>query len=127
MVKFRSVLILLTIQLLLHGCNFSRDHNDAKVVADRIYTHIRAGNYAAIYNDAAPRFKKVGSESQFVEKMKRYESLVGPLKNIHEIASQAGFDTEAGSIFIIVYDVQFERARAREEMTFIRSPTGEMQ
>jgi hypothetical protein len=56
-------LIVLLINLVLYGCNFSRDHNDAETVADLVHAHIRAGNYTAIYNASAPRFKKVGNES----------------------------------------------------------------
>jgi hypothetical protein len=109
------------------GCNSSKDLDDANVVAERIHEQLRAGNYQAIYNESAPRFKSVGSEAEFITAMQRQRSFAGALKNATEIAYEAGYDSSVGKIFILVYDVEFERGKTRERLTFTRSISGQMQ
>lgn len=119
----------MTLAALMFGndCNSSRDRDDANVVAGRVHEQLRAGNYQAIYNESAPRFKNVGSEAEFITAMQRQHSFEGLLKNATEIAYEAGYDSSVGKIFILVYDVEFERGRTRERLTFTRSISGRMQ
>lgn len=109
------------------GCNSSKDRDDAKVVAERVHGQLRAGNYQAIYNESAPRFKTVGSEADFINAMQRQRSFAGLLKNATELAYETGVDASAGRIYVLVYDLEFERGQTRAHMIFTRSASGQMQ
>src|SRR5207253_1012082 len=91
----KTTLILL-VSLSLTGCNIERDREDARVVASRVHAQMQSGDYAAIYRESAPRFKNVGTESQFISLMQQYHQGMGTLKKVDEVAYQTRIDTEIG-------------------------------
>jgi hypothetical protein len=111
----------------LYGCNPAKDWDDARVVANRFHSQLRAGDHAGIYKEAAPRFRTVGPESQFVALMRQFGQDHGALKDAKELGYESGLDTEAGAVTVLLYDLQFEKARMRERLVIKRSDTGQMQ
>jgi hypothetical protein len=51
----------------------------------------------------------------------------GSLKTAIPIAYQSGVDSQAGRNHVRIYNLEFERGRAKERMVLTRSTTGEMQ
>jgi hypothetical protein len=111
----------------LVACSFERDRGEAVTVAARVHAEMRAGDFAALYKESAPRFKTVGSESEFVTWMKELQQEFGLLKNANEITYQTGLDSRIGRTHVLVFDLDYDRGRARESMTLVRSESGEMQ
>ena len=52
---------------------------------------------------------------------------LGAIKNIKEMAYQAGLDSRAGRTHALVFDVHCESARARETLVFVRGEDHKMQ
>jgi hypothetical protein len=124
----RAHLVALLVALsALCGCNPAQDWDDARVVANRVHSQLSAGDHAGIYKEAAPRFKTVGTESQFVALMRQLTHEHGFLKDARELGYESGFDTEAGAVSVLLYDVQFEKSRMRERLMIKRSHTGKME
>lgn len=77
-----------------------QDRTQAKTAADRFHAHLRSAEFAAIYGESAPRFKTVGSQSQFVLQMKKFHETLGSLKNADEIGYETGLESTVGSVLI---------------------------
>jgi hypothetical protein len=126
--RFRLFLSSVAAAATLLACGGTeQEWNDSRAVAERVHSQMRSGNYAAVYRESAPRFKGVGSEEQFVSLMQKFDSENGALKNRTEIAFAKGVDTNAGDIRLLYFDLEFERGRMNEKMTFTRSESGQMQ
>jgi len=50
---------------------------DAQKAAAHINANLRAGEFVAIYRESDARFKTVGSESEFVSRMKAFQDQSG--------------------------------------------------
>jgi hypothetical protein len=108
------------------GCDFQTDLLDARALAERIHAQMRAGDYASIYKESAPRFKSVGTEAEFVAAMQGFHRQHGLPKSTIEIGYQTGVESSAGRVLVLTFEVGFDSARTREQMTFIRSDSGAM-
>ncbi len=122
-----AVLALLAGVIFLVGCAVERDRTEAVAVAARVHDEIRAGDFAAAYKESAPRFKTVGSESDFVTWMGKFDEKFGSLKNANEISYETGLDSRIGRTHLLVFDLQYVHGRARETMILVRSESGQMQ
>jgi hypothetical protein len=100
-----------------------KDKEDAEAAAARVLAQLEAGNFAAIYKAAAPGFKQIGSEAQFVEKFQQTRKTTGPLKNAHEIS----FDTLPDTSNVINYHLENEQFTSIYRLTFARSRGGKME
>ena len=111
------------------GCTNEHDRTDALKAADRI--HFLAGNkdFASIYRESSGDFKQQGEESKFIESMKAiFEGPgAGPLKDVKPVAYQSTVDSKSGRQHVLIFDLEFERARGRERLVFIRTESGELQ
>lgn len=119
-----SVLLILS---LVVSCNVERDRTDAEAVASRVHSQIQARDFAAIYREAAPRFKGVGSESQFVSMMQRVSEEGGIFKKAEEVVYQTGFDSNIGRTHMLFFNVEYENGHSTERMILTRSGSGQMQ
>lgn len=100
-----------------------QDKADAQTAAARILALMEAGDFPAIYKDAAAEFKQIGSESQFVAKFQQTRKNVGVLKNPQQIS----FGTLPGNAFVFVYRMENERYITDLRLTFTRSQGGKME
>jgi hypothetical protein len=117
-----STLILTTL-----GCSNQQDRSDALKAADRIHSFVKKQDFAAIYRESSDGFKEDGDESKFVEGMKAIYDSVGVLKDAKLVAYQSTIDSNAGKQHGLIFDLNFERASARERLVFTRAKSGEMQ
>ena len=113
--------------LSLVSCSITRDQEDARAVALRVHRQILAGDFTAIYNESAPRFKAVGSESEFVAGLKGFQEQLGLLRDQKEVAYQTGLDSKIGRTHVLVFDLEFDHGRARESLMLVRSASGKME
>jgi len=111
----------------LFGCSIAIDQKDAEVVAARVHEAILSEDFAAIYNESAPQFRSVGSESEFVAGLNQLKKRLGRLKAQSEIAYQTNLDAKIGRTHVLTFDLEFELGRARESMMFVRSASGKME
>jgi hypothetical protein len=100
-----------------------QDKADAQAAAVRLIALFEAGDFPAIYKDAAEEFKQIGSESQFVSKFQETRKKVGVLKNPQQIS----FGTLPGNGYVLVYRVENERYKTDLRLTFARSANGKME
>lgn len=127
-VKQALALLSITIGLTFFGgCSITRDQEEARAVAAQVHKEMLEGNFAAIYNESAPPFKAVGSESEFVSGLKNFQERFGPLKNENEIAYQTTLDPSIGRTHVLLFDLEFDRGRARETLMLVRSASGKME
>jgi hypothetical protein len=122
----RTVLIVFVLSVTT-ACNVERDQQDALAVASRVHSQMQVGDFAVIYRDAAPRFKSVGSESEFVSRMQKFVSEYGKFVKAQEVAYQSGLDSQAGRTHTLSFKVQYERGQGLERLIFTRSNNGQMQ
>ena len=125
--QINALLAVLASAVVLAGCAGEQDRAQAKTVADGVHAHLRSGEFAAIYDESAPRFKTVGSASQFVSQMKAFHEGLGSLKNANEIAYQTGLDSTVGRTHVLLFTLEYEHGKAIERLTLVRSAAGEMQ
>ena len=109
------------------GCNVERDRIDAVAVASRVHSEMQAGDFATIYRESSPRFKSVGSESQFVSMMQQVIQERGVLKKADEVAYQTGIGSNVGRTHDLFFTLEYEHGRAKEHLILTRSDGGQMQ
>jgi hypothetical protein len=120
-------LVVFGISILLGGCSIEEDRRDAEVIAASVHNALRNGSFAEIYQNSAAPFKAVGSEAQFVAGLNDFKQRLGILKKETEINYVTGFDSKFGRTHTLVFDLQFEKGRARESMMLVRSVSGTME
>lgn len=109
------------------ACSISQDRNDARLIAAGVNEKMIRGDFAGIYRDAAPSFRSIGSEADFVAGMSGFQSRFGSPKHITELAYQTNLDPKLGRTHILIFDFEYERGHARESLMFLRSPQGKME
>ena len=113
--------------LILIGCNNQADETDALKAAERIHSLITKHDFSSIYRESSDSFKAAGDEARFVEAMEKIQAAIGSLKSATPVAFKSGLDTNVGRKHELLFDLQYERGRAKERMEFTRSQNGEMQ
>jgi len=78
---------------------------------------LEAGDFPAIYKDAAAGFKQIGSESNLSQSSNKPERTWVYLKNPHEVS----VGTLPGNGYVFVYRVENERYKTDLRLTFARS------
>jgi hypothetical protein len=109
------------------GCSVKRDMADAKAVAGRIHSQMKAGDYFSIYRESATRFQSVGSEAQSISLMQQFSQENGAIREAKDVAYQTGVDSGIGRNHVLLYDVTYEHGRARERMILTHDKGGQMQ
>ena len=122
----KSPIIVATVILFL-SCNTQQDRRDAEEKASRIHAQLQRGDFLSIYGESSSGFKQVGNESTFITGMQRFLKENGSLKTATEVAYLASFDSNAGRTHTLIFDLEFERGRAKERMIFVRSSNGQME
>jgi hypothetical protein len=125
-IQVSALLAILGIVILFVGCSVERDREEARAVAARVHAEMQSRDFAAIYNESAPRFKSVGNESEFVARMNGFQEGLGLLKSVNEIAYTTGLDSRVGRTHVLVFDLQYEHGRAREHLMLVRSASDKM-
>lgn len=74
--------------LLCAACSVQRDRDDARAAAARITLEIISGNFASVYQESAPSFKALGSESDFVAGLQGLQTRLGSLTEASEVGYQ---------------------------------------
>ena len=105
--SFRTV-FMSVILVLNFGCLSDSDLKDAKAVVAKVHSQMKSRDYAAIYRESAPRFKSVGSESQFVSTMQEISQVTGELKKADSVSFKAGVDSSIGKTYTLLYELEFE-------------------
>ena len=100
-----------------------KDKADAEAAALRVLAQMEAGQYSAVYNEAAPTFKKIGKEEAFVQKFQQTHKLIGPLSGVRETS----FVTLPDQSHVLVYRLENDRFNTDRRLTFVRSDNGKME
>jgi hypothetical protein len=100
-----------------------QDKIDAEAAAARVLLQMEAGDFSAIYNEATPGFKQIGSQALFVEKFQQTRKKTGPLKNPKLVS----FVTLPDKTHVLVYRLESERFKTERRLTFDRSKSGKME
>src|SRR5436190_6555352 len=82
--QVRAALVIVGSLLFLVGCAVEQDKEEARLIAARVHDELRTGDFGSIYSESAPRFKTVGNELQFVERMKAFQEQFGQLNSASE-------------------------------------------
>jgi len=125
--QVRAALVIVGSLLFLVGCAVEQDKEEARLIAARVHAELRTGDFGSIYSESAPRFKTVGNELQFVERMKAFQEQFGQLNSASEVSYQARLDSTVGRTTVLVFELTYDRGHARESLVFVRSPEGRMQ
>jgi hypothetical protein len=113
--------------LILLNCSIQRDAEEARAVARRVHRQMLTGDFATIYNDAAPAFKAEGSGPDFVAGLSEFQQQLGLLKSQQEVSYQTVIDSKIGRTHLLTFDLEFDQGRARERLMLARSNTGKME
>lgn len=101
----------------------SQDKADTRAAATHVLSQLLAGNFSAIYTEAAPGFKQIGNESLFVAKFQETRQKVGLLKNPREIS----FETRPDNIHVLVYRLENDLFKTDMRLSFARAKSGKME
>ena len=118
--------ILLAILSVLPSCVTSKERNKAEAVAVRVHEYMRVADFASIYQESEPRFKTVGTESEFVSSMRGIQEQLGSLKHAEVIGYEVKFDSRVGKMHELYFDLEYEHGRAAENLVVVRSGSGNM-
>ena len=99
-----------------------QDQTDARAAAKLVLSHLLAGDFAKVYQDASPEFKKIGPEAQFIAKFQQTRQKVGVLKNPRETS----FATLPDRGHVLVYRVDNDLYNTDVRLTFARAQNGKM-
>lgn len=118
--------ILLASLGVLPSCGQSNERNKAEAVAVRVHQYMRVADFASIYQESEPRFKTVGTESEFVSSMRGIQEQLGSLKHAEVIGYEVKFDSRVGKMHELYFDLEYEHGRAAENLVVVRSGSGNM-
>jgi hypothetical protein len=125
--KLKIIPLLPLLALITVGCsNSAKDIKDSREGANTFHAYFRAQNYEAIYANSSQRFKNVRPLSEYVSMMKEIEGEYGKLVNVQEASSAAVVNTDAGKMQVLIFNLEFEKAKATERLTFSRDEQGQM-
>lgn len=122
-----SRIIFFSLILFSFGCNVGQNKSEAQALASQIHNQIQAGDYKGLYNAAEPNFQKGGTEAEFVTAMEQLRQEYGTLKKASPVAYATRIDSNIGTMHILIYDLEFDRKKVTERITFTRSDQGKMQ
>jgi len=125
--RLSIVLAIVALATIWAGCAVEREKITAETVAARVHDNMRAGDFAVVYKESAPRIKTVATESEFVDFFRQVQQNFGLLKRANEVAYEAKYDSRIGRMHVLVFDLEYERGRVHETMTLVRSDSGKMQ
>jgi len=118
--------ILVAIISLMFCCSNVNEQKEVEALAFRVHEQMRAGDFASIYRDSETRFKTVGTESEFVRSLKGFQEQLGNFKHAETVGYEIKFDSR-GKTHELHCELEYEHGRAREDLTIVRSATGQMQ
>ena len=100
-----------------------QEKTEVRAAAAKVLAQFTAGDFAVVYKNAAPGFKQIGSESQFIEKFQQTRLKVGLLKNPKEIS----FETLPNKIHVLVYRLESDHYISDMRLSFTREKSGAME
>jgi len=100
-----------------------KDKADAEAAAAHVLAQMEAGDFSAIYKEAAPGFKQIGKEADFVAAFQRTRQKTGALKD----ARQASFTARPDQALVLVYSLENDKFKSDRRLTFTRSKAGKME
>jgi hypothetical protein len=109
------------------GCNAGADREEARKASARVNAHLQSGDLGAIYKEATPAFREIGSETAFVTGLKSLLDRLGALKNARELAYQTGWDSSLGTTHVFFFNLECDDGRATERIVFGKSAAGKME
>jgi hypothetical protein len=124
--RFRTLLFLCFVGLLQLGCGGGGNTREARDSAQAFHNSLRQQDYDAIYTNASDRFQKVRSRAEYASMMKEIHDQYGNLLAAKEQSSGVTVSSETGSLNVFVFELDFEKAKAIERLTFIRDSSGRM-
>ena len=122
---FVTGILVLVIMSTQAGCNVNINRAEAQKTAARIHHQFANGDFASIYRDSSEHFKQL-EEKEFISSMEQIRQDYGPLQGATVIAYQSGVDTKMGVTDVIISDLEFVKAKAREKMIFSRAEDGSL-
>ena len=99
-----------------------QDQAAIRSAAAHILSQMEAGDFAVIYKDASPGFKKIGPEPAFVGKFQQTRQKTGLFKKSQETS----LVSSPNGVHVIVYRLENERFSTDRRLTFSRSQNGTM-
>ena len=99
-----------------------QDQTDARAAAQLVLSRLSAGDFAEIYQDASPGFKKIGTEAQFVARFQQARQKVGVLKNPRETS----FAALPNKGHVLVYRLDNDLYTTDIRLSFERAGDGKM-
>ncbi len=100
-----------------------QEKEEVRSAAAKVLAQFTAGDFAVVYKNAAPGFKQIGSESQFIEKFQQTRQKVGLLKNPKEIS----FETLPNKIHVLVFRLESDHYISDMRLSFTRAKSGTME
>lgn len=88
---------------------------------------MRVADFAAIYKESERRFKTVGTESEFVDFMRNLQERLGSFRKAVPTGYKMKLDSRIGKMHELYFDLEYEHGRARENLTAVRSDSGEIE
>lgn len=93
---------------------------DFRPLSRRILISIRDGNAAAVWAEASPRFQEVVREQRFIDDMADMKNTLGAFREIAAVNETIVSTGPGGRIGRVALTLQFERGRARANVSFHR-------
>jgi type IV pilus biogenesis protein CpaD/CtpE len=100
-----------------------KDKAEAKSEASRVLAQLKGGEFAAIYRQAAPAFRELGTEQQFVAMMQKTREKTGALQDVKETGVETGADNRQ----MVNYSVDYANVRSNLRLSFLRSSSGKLE
>jgi hypothetical protein len=109
------------------SCYSKQDEGDALTAAAKIHSQLQNGDFVTVYKEAGPGLRQAIDETSFVVAMGHLYKDKGALRKITPVAYQRGVDSRSGQNHTLLFDLEFERLRARERLVFTRAQSQEME
>lgn len=100
-----------------------KDKTDAKAEAARVMTQLKGDDFAAMYKEAAPAFRELGTEPQFVAMMQQTRQKTGAMQSFKEVGLETGPDQRQ----MVNYSVDYDNVKSKLRLSFLRSKSGKME
>lgn len=103
--------------LMLAGCKAGNPVQNATGKVATFHQRLDAGDYAAIYREAAPEITRNASEAQFAKLLGAVHDKLGKVRESKQIGWNAQVGT-GGDVAELTMDTKFERGQGQEHFVF---------
>lgn len=115
-----TVFVLVIVAGIIVGLQLVDEPVDLRPQSEAILRKLGAGEVDEVYASAAPRFRETSLEQNLERTAETMTRALGTFRRVTNVVDQEEIDSRQGKTARVLFELEFERARTRAELSFHR-------